>query len=846
MREWGRFRRWIDSGREQVRLHRRLATGAREWQEAGREPSYLLRGSNLAQFGSLAAESTIALTELEREFVEASTAANELELARERRQNRRLRMLLAGAVVLLLLAVVAGVVALVSRSRAQQEAKAALGRQLGAEAVSQPRIDLAMLLARESLNLDRSPQTEGTLLATLLRTPAVVGTFTVPIKDRPQDVQVSPDGRSIAVETNNDVMRIYNSRTYRQTGEFPSANFPYAYIRSSGDLFALDPASPNFLLKDPRTGRTVRTLGVSTHWQSTHTSPIEPVVVTPDGRYAAFLYANEEDGSGAALMEWWNLAHNGPSKLVPLGGTGMLAATALPGDRMLVATNGRILTWDLRKLKKIRSVQGPHFDPSVFLNAALSPDGRTLAYGLDDGTMHFWNIEKRQKVDGLGAHSAAVQRIAFSPDSQLAVSTGDDGVAIVWNPHTGEPVERLTGHSGRVLGTSFSPDGEKLYTAGLDGTILAYDIRGSGRFGSSFTLGQSAEPFNNETVLPWTPVLAISPDSRFFAASGTSIASTPQSTVKLYSVSPLREVSTIALPGRSLTSAAWAGQRLVVGADRGLIRLWDVGQGTAKAGPILDGLSRKANVVSLGTSADGRVIAAAAGWLLPRPAGARAERGEFAIWRDGRLVGKPLSFKKRLVNLASVSADGSTAAMTINTYPNQPTEVLLVDTRTGRVERTITVKNASPNVTALGFAPDGTLATGTNSGIVNLWNSKTGQSIGHPTLVATAPVASIAFSPDGKTFATSGGSSGGIRIWVTATQQQLGADFPGGQGQWGNVAYTPNGQYLISVYSDGTANRWPVSVRAWEDHACAVAGRNFTPEEWRRFVGSRSYSKVCR
>src|SRR4029077_6109798 len=42
MREWGRFRRWIDNGREQVRLHRRLAAAAREWEDAGREPSYLL------------------------------------------------------------------------------------------------------------------------------------------------------------------------------------------------------------------------------------------------------------------------------------------------------------------------------------------------------------------------------------------------------------------------------------------------------------------------------------------------------------------------------------------------------------------------------------------------------------------------------------------------------------------------------------------------------------------------------------------------------------------------------------------------------------------------------------
>src|SRR5436305_8184255 len=135
MREWGRFRRWIDSGREEVRLHRRLAAATREWEDAGQEPSYLLRGSNLAQFELLAGDSAIALTQLERGFVEASTAANELELARQRRQNRRLKGLLAGAIGLLVLAVIAGVLALVSRSSAQHEAKVALGRELSAEPV---------------------------------------------------------------------------------------------------------------------------------------------------------------------------------------------------------------------------------------------------------------------------------------------------------------------------------------------------------------------------------------------------------------------------------------------------------------------------------------------------------------------------------------------------------------------------------------------------------------------------------------------------------------------------------------------------------------------------------------
>ena len=38
LREWGRLRRWIDSAREHVRLHRRLSTAAREWHDADNDP----------------------------------------------------------------------------------------------------------------------------------------------------------------------------------------------------------------------------------------------------------------------------------------------------------------------------------------------------------------------------------------------------------------------------------------------------------------------------------------------------------------------------------------------------------------------------------------------------------------------------------------------------------------------------------------------------------------------------------------------------------------------------------------------------------------------------------------
>jgi len=111
-------------------------------------------------------------------------------------------------------------------------------------------------------------------------------------------------------------------------------------------------------------------------------------------------------------------------------------------------------------------------------------------------------------------------------------------------------------------------------------------------------------------------------------------------------------------------------------------------------------------------------------------------------------------------------------------------------------------------------------------------------------LVAEGPSGVIAFAPDGASF-TTGSYGGHSRLWDTSTLQQLGSDFPGSNGYWSNVAYTPNGRYQIVIYGDGTAYRWPMTVGAWERQACSVAGRNFTKEEWHRFVGGRSYSKVC-
>jgi hypothetical protein len=84
-----------------------------------------------------------------------------------------------------------------------------------------------------------------------------------------------------------------------------------------------------------------------------------------------------------------------------------------------------------------------------------------------------------------------------------------------------------------------------------------------------------------------------------------------------------------------------------------------------------------------------------------------------------------------------------------------------------------------------------------------------------------------------------------MNIWDEHSLQQFGATFPGGAGQWGNAQYTPDGSNIVVVYSDGSAAVWPVSVRGWMDHACSVARRNFTQEEWSRFVPNQPYQRTC-
>jgi serine/threonine protein kinase/DNA-binding SARP family transcriptional activator/ABC-type glycerol-3-phosphate transport system substrate-binding protein len=124
---WERLRDWIETSRDDLRLHSRLSSAADEWVRGGRNAEDLLTGGRLAQAEEATAGDSLALTDTERAYVDASVARrqaeseaerarHERELRLERRARSRLRGLVAVLAVAALLATSLTVVS-VNRSR---------------------------------------------------------------------------------------------------------------------------------------------------------------------------------------------------------------------------------------------------------------------------------------------------------------------------------------------------------------------------------------------------------------------------------------------------------------------------------------------------------------------------------------------------------------------------------------------------------------------------------------------------------------------------------------------------------------------------------------------------------
>ena len=810
IRTWSRLHEWIETSREMLRVQRRLAAEAAEWERSGQLSSYLASGARLGHYESLADQPRLEFTPTERAFVQAGVAAREQqrmaeqerqtrELDTQRRAARRLRSLAVVLTLFLLVATSLSAYALQQRSEAERQRQAALSNAATAQAERQRAEDtlarseaqrlaaeastlmqahgspeLSALLSIRSLHTRATPQGDAALAAAALLTyprQALLANAGQVLA-----LAYTPDGASILTTHQDGTARLWDAR--RGTPLLIFAGHSEAVlsvaVAPDGHSAITGSADGTVQLWDPRTGQSLRRL-------EAHAGEVNAVALSADGRWAL-------SGGTDGVARLWDLRTGAVLQTLDGGGLRVVGVAFSPDGRMAatVAEQPEVTLWDVASGQRIRRISytGP------LLAVAFAPDGQTLLTGASDQSAQLWDVHSGTLLRRLVGHSSLLTTVAFSPDGMRALTAAQDSTARLWDVQSGQELRQFAANATVVGSAAFSPDGSQVATGAWNGVAQIWDA--NTRHTLPLLIGHTATVNSAR----------FSPDGRYLLTCGDRSAI-------LWDARTGQEVRRLVGHTAEVARAVFSpdGRAILTGSIDHTAIIWETSTGRQLR--VLRGHADALQAVAY--APDGRLVltgsidATARLWDV--------ETGEQRLVLHGhtaKLVS--VDFSPDGHQLLTSSLDGSAR---------------LWDAQTGKQLRVLL--DRTDGMTVASFAPDSqTIATGTVTGSVKLWDSASGKLLrtftGHSDLVW-----GIAFSPDGRLLLT-GSKDTTARLWDVQHGTEL-RRLVGHRALLGPLGFSPGGKQVITSSDDGTARIWDVDLRDAIRSLCGRLLRDFTPEE---------------
>jgi WD40 repeat protein len=573
MREWARLRTWLDESRADIRMQRLLGAATRDWLEGYQEPSFLLRGSRLAQFEEWSKETSLALTPNEKLFLEASledeARRKAQQAALERRSRNFLRALVAVFAVAAIVAVILTIFAFNQQGIAQENALVAEQNEATALAEADARAT-QQAIAESEADARATQQAIAESEANA----------------RAEAEQLALQERDRAVEAESDArMQAGILLASQAETELESGNTDRAI------LLALE-ALENY----PYTPQAEHALGQAVTYNRAlqiyegHTAAVTGAAWSSDGKQIATSSTDNTvqiwDSASGELIRGINLPEGITGNQFDWGLTVKWSpdnhhVLTISGDRFLLGSQDYdLILWDAQSGEQVavqevqNSVPPDAGDTSTWFyhyttgaGAEFAPDGRIATLGGDNTALIWSPILENLQVQ-LTGHTNAVNSIAWSPDFTQLATSSEDGTARIWDAQSGHELMILDDHQGGVNQVTWSPDGELLTTAGDDGTVRFWNPN-TGEKLRQIDVGASTGSSAVDDHIVYT--LSWSPDGAYLASGGGD------GYIRLWNSISGESIAAIRGHDNFVAYLSWSpvGEQLVSAGADGEARIWN-------------------------------------------------------------------------------------------------------------------------------------------------------------------------------------------------------------------------------------------------------------------------------
>jgi WD40 repeat protein len=772
IRQWTRLRDWLTESRDDLRLHRRLAAAAAEWQASGRESSYLISGARLQQFEEWIQTSQIGLAEQERAYYDASLeerrrqdAAKAEQEKREASLRERARQFLIGLVAVMAIAMIGALslslfafsqqaIAVANASTATiAQGQALLESDNAATSEANSR-NLALISGAQlalangdndlAIRLGLEGNKAGSNIAsrrTLAEAAYALGTrWIFSTEDRLEVVAYSPDGLSILAAGRDHDIYLIDAQAGTLIKKFTDHSdwvWDLAYSPDGTQAISAS-ADTKVILWDIAAGQAIRTF-------EGHTAPVRGVAMSPDG-----------------------------TKIV-----------SVSDDRTMIV-------WDAATGDILAQSEDT---ASVIIDVDVSPSGFSALTAHADGSVRFWNLQSAEPISILGAeqggHTDQVWAVKYLPDESGFVSASQDSTIIRWSFETFAPVMRYVGHNARVTSLDISADASMIASSSEDNTIILWDM------GTASIIHR----FIGHSFLVYG--VAISPDMRTLASGAWD------NTVRLWDMHNGAQLAAYSEPNAAeIMSVAVAPDGTIATASNdGSVLLWRDGQ-SSRLGEHAGG----AKVVAF--NADGSLLLSAGADNLVQ------------LW-DVATASMRLTFQGHsdIVNAVAFSPDGSLIASA-----GDDNTIILWDANTG--EQRDRLFGHTFHIKDIDFSPNGEeLVSGGYDNLVLIWDVGTRQVL-HRLEGHSDWVLSVEYSPNGVTV-LSASADNSLILWEAESGTRL-RQYEGHTALVYDAHYSSDGNTLISSSADRSILIWDILtgqvIQRLDGHRDAVYSLSFSPD----------------